>query len=138
MPMPGAPPMMSPGGPPGGAPGAPPPGFPGGTGAAAAPGPQMGGQQMAMTALQVALEALQKALPGLPMGSELHTKVLKSVQDLSKSVAEAGAAQDQSAKMQQLVAMARSSQQQPQQQAMMRAFPANANAAPPAQPAAAA
>jgi hypothetical protein len=92
----------------------------------------MGGQQMAMTALQVGLEAMQKALPGLPMGSELHTKVLKAVQDLSKAVAEAGAAQDQSAKMQQLVAMARSAQQQPQQQAMMRAFPANQNAPAPA------
>jgi enamine deaminase RidA (YjgF/YER057c/UK114 family) len=91
----------------------------------------MGGQQMALTALQVGLEALQKALPGLPMGTDLHTKVLKAVQDLSKAVAEAGAAQDQSAKMQQLVAMARSAQQQPNQQAMMRAFPANQNASPP-------
>jgi hypothetical protein len=131
MPIPGGPMMTPPSG-------GPPPGFPGGTGPAAAPAPQMGNQNAAMTALHVALEAMQKALPGLPMGSDVHTKVLKAVQDLSKVVAEAGAAQDQSAKMQQLVSMARQAQQQPQQQALMRAFPANQNAPQPnAAPAAA-
>lgn len=101
-----------------GAPGAPPPGFPpgpqGGTGGATVPAPQAGSAAQAQTGVKLALEALQKALPGLPMGSPLHTATLKAVTELSKHMGEQGGG-DQAAVIQQLVAKAREAQSAPPQ-----------------------
>lgn len=107
---PGAPPPMGGGGMP-----------PGGTGAASAPQGMAGSATQAVTAVKLGLEAMQKALPGLPMGSELHTAVLKSVAEISKHIEKQQG--DSASIVQQLAQMAHSAQQQPQQAAMMRAFP---------------
>jgi len=75
--------------------------------------PAHGSAQQGMAALTSAVELLQKALPQLPMGSKLHTAVLKAVSDIGKHMAEEGGAKDQSAIIQQLVDMARSAKVNP-------------------------
>lgn len=123
MPMPptgGAPPGMAP---------------PGGTGAASAPQGMQGSGTQSVTAVKVALEALQKALPGLPMGSELHGAVLKAITDLSKHIEKAQG--DSSAIIQQLGQLAAAARSSPQQGAMMRAMPPAPGAGAPPPPAAA-
>jgi hypothetical protein len=105
-------------------PGMPPPGggppSGGGTGPAAAPGPLQGSAVQGMTSLKLGLEALQKALPQLQMGSEVHSSVLKAISDIGKHFAGGGAEQgDQSAGIQQLVEMMRNAKQQPNMAAMM-------------------
>ena len=58
--------------------------------------------------VKVGLEALQKALPTLPMGSDLHSSVLKAISDISKHVGSEGLPQpDQGDKIQALLALAR-------------------------------
>ena len=114
------PPMLMPGGaggpPQGGPMGAPPMG----TGPAAVPGPMAGQAAQGMTGVKLALEVLQKALPGLQMGSELHSAVMKSITDLSKHVAQG--ADDQSGMMQQLAMLARAAQTDPARMAAMRSM----------------
>lgn len=107
---------------------------PGGTGAASAPQAMAGAGTQSISAVKMALEALQKALPGLPMGTDLHTAVLKALTDLSKHVGES--AGDNSGVVQQLAQMARQAQQAPQAAAAMRAMPPQpgAGAAPPPPP----
>jgi hypothetical protein len=83
-----------------------------------------GAAQQGMTAVKLAVDALQKALPSLPMGTPLHGAVVKAVADISKHMEGQGSAPDQNAIIQQLMQMARGAQQQPQQNAMMQAFPA--------------
>lgn len=82
-----------------------------------------------MTGVKVALEALQKALPTLPMGSDLHGAVLKAVTELSKHLGEGGG--DSQAQIQQLIQMARAAHAQPQQDALARMGGAPPGAAPP-------
>src|SRR5579872_3228315 len=90
--------------PPPGGPGAPPPGLGGGTGPAAAPSHMVGSLQQGMTAVKVGMEALQKALQQLPLGSDLHTAVLKALTDVGKHLEKGGAGEgDPSAVLQQLV-----------------------------------
>jgi hypothetical protein len=73
-----------------------------------------------MAGLKVGLEALQKALPQLPMGSEIHTSVLKAIADISKHMEKGGQGQgDSSAVIQQLVEAARMAKTQPNMAAMM-------------------
>ena len=113
-----------------GMPGAAPPA--GGTGAATAPGPMPGHAAQAMTAVKMAVEALQKALPGIPMGSDMHNAVLKAVTEISKHLDKAGAEGDQASMIQQLAQMARGAQTQPPQAAaMQRMFPGPGQGAPP-------
>lgn len=94
------------------------------------PGGMAGSHQAAQAAVKMALEALQKALPGLEAGSELHSTVLKAVTDISKHMAE-GAQNDPTAVIQQLMAAQRQAQQGPQQAAMHSMFPPAAGGAPP-------
>lgn len=103
---------------PGAAPEGPPPGMPpapgGGTGGAMAPAamPGMGAQGMA--AVKMAVEALQKALPALPMGSPLHGAALAALTGITKHMDDDGSAQgagDKDALLQQLVQQARQGQQ---------------------------
>lgn len=93
----------------------------GGTGAATTAGPMAGAQQSSHAAIKMGLEAFQKALVGVPMGSELHTALLKAITDVSKNFAKEGSAggQDQSAMIQQLAQMARQQQQGPNPMAGM-------------------
>jgi hypothetical protein len=72
-----------------------------------------------LTAVKVGLEAFQKALPSIPMGSELHGAVLKAISDIAKHMEGGG---DQAAQIQQLVAMARDAHANPAQAAQMRAL----------------
>lgn len=117
-----------------GAPGAPSPGpMPpqGGTGPAMAPAPMAGAAAQGMAGVEAALKMLQQALPGLPMGSDLHKAVLKSVADIAKSM-EPGQA-DPAAQMQQLIAAARAAQgapPPPQAGAMQSMFPSAGGPSP--------
>lgn len=82
-----------------------------------------GSEAQGANLVRMALEALQKALPMIPMGSELHTSVLKSVADISKQVGKVGGASDPSAVIQQLAQLAREQKQQAVPPAMMGAPP---------------
>ena len=114
MPPPGA------GAPPPGLPGAPPPPVPGaGTGPVAAPSPMAGNMQQGMTAVKLGLEALQKSLPQIPMGSKLHTAVLKAVADIGKNLQDEGGGGDKAAQVQQLIEMMRNAKTNPNAQAAM-------------------
>ena len=101
MPMPGAPPM-------GGAP-APPIG--GGTGPAATHGPMAGNAAQGMAKVKVGLEALQAALPMIPMGSELHADLMKAVSSISKHLSQ-DAGQGGGAQIQQLLDLIRTAKTQ--------------------------
>jgi len=62
--------------------------------------------------LKLGLKALQEALPSLPMGSSIHTAVLKALTDIGKAVEkEGGGKGDPGAMIQQLVEMARNAKQ---------------------------
>ena len=116
------PPMPMPGGPSGpaapGLPGAMPP--IGGAGPATMPGPMAGSAQQGFAALKTGLEALQKALPQLPMGSALHQSVLKAFGDIGKHLEkEGGMGGDQSNVVQQLMELARQAKTQPGMAGMM-------------------
>jgi len=102
------PPMLSPqGGPP-----APPPGIPGGTGAATVPGAMPGAMAQGMAGVKLAVDALQKALPQLPMGSDLHNAVLHALSGITKHMDDAGMPPTGSEDViQQLVALARANAQ---------------------------
>jgi hypothetical protein len=94
-------------------PNAQPPMPPGGIGAASQPSPMPGAAAQGTNLVRMGLEALQKALPAIPLGSPLHTAVMKSVTELSKQVGQIAGANDPSALIQQLAAAARSQQTQP-------------------------
>lgn len=97
MPMPGAP--------------SPPPQA-GVAGPASAPGPMKGAVADGAEKLKLGLKALQEALPSLPMGSSIHTAVLKALTDIGKAVEkEGGGKGDPGAMIQQLVEMARNAKQ---------------------------
>jgi hypothetical protein len=72
-----------------------------------------------MTQVKTALEMLQKALPGIPMGSELHSEVMKAITGISKKMT-AGDQGGNGDMMQQLVQLARSAQTDPARAAAMR------------------
>lgn len=113
-------PMPMPGGAPGGIPGAGAPVPTTGAGPATMPTPMQGSQRQGMSSLKVGLEALQKALPQLPMGSALHQSVLKAVADIGKHLEkEGGAGGDQAGAIQQLMELARAAKTQPNMAAMM-------------------
>lgn len=97
-----------------------------------APKPMMGAGAQGLQLVHLAVEALTKALQGIPMGSELHTAVLKSITDLSRRM-ESGSG-DQAAKMQSLMAMAREQQQNPQAAAMQRMSQGGGQPQPPTMP----
>lgn len=120
-PPPGGPGAPPPGMPPG-MPGAPPPPPPGGgTGPVAAPGHPAGNAQQGMTSVKLGLEAFQKALPQIPLGSKLHAAVMKAVSDISKHMNEEGGGKgnDPSAMIQQLMELARNAKANPNAQAAM-------------------
>lgn len=121
MPPMGAPPMGGAGTPPMGGMGAPHAAPPAGTGAATAPGPQAGAAAQGITGVKLGLEAFQKALPGLPMGSPLHAKVMKAITDITKEMGDG--ANDPAAQMQMLVQLAHRADSDPARAAMMRMAP---------------
>lgn len=105
---------------------------PGGTGPAASPQPMMGQAHEGLAGVRMAVTALQKALPTLPMGSPIHTAVLKAVTDLTKVVGQGE--DDKASTMQNLVGMARNMQANPSQGLMQKLFPGGPGAQQGAQP----
>ena len=138
-PTPGAPPpgAMRPGGaPPPGPGGGSPMGAPmGGTGPVTAPRPMMGNAAQSLTLVHTGLEAFQKALSGLPMGSELQTAVMKAVIEINKRLDNQQG--DKPSQLQALAGMSRDLSANPQAAAMqkMMAPPGGAGGAPPPAPA---
>ena len=84
-------PMPMPAKPPGGLPG-PMTAPSGNAGAISQPGGNAGNVQKAMSMISSGLKQIQEALPILPMGSEFHSKVLKSVTMLAEAMAKEGEA----------------------------------------------
>lgn len=76
-----------------------------------APEPMAGAGAHAEDKVKTGLDMLQQALPGLEMGSDLHTAVLKAVTQISTHIAKG--TDDGSGKMQQLVQAARAAQSDP-------------------------
>lgn len=108
----------------------------GGTGSATMPRPQMGNASQALTLVHTALEALQRALPGLPMGGELHTAVLNSVSAISRRLDNKDG--DGPSQIQALAAMGRDIQQNPQAAVLQKLMGGGAGGdqpQPPAMPA---
>ena len=95
------------------------------------PGAMPGGSQQGLASLKVGLEALQKALPQLPMGSKLHQSVLKAVADIGKNIEHEGGGGDQAGAIQQLMEAMRSAKTNPNLAQMM---PAAGGAPPPPMP----
>jgi hypothetical protein len=71
-----------------------------------------GNAKHGMEKLKLSLTGLQEALPALPMGSTLHTAVLKALTDIGKALEKEGGGQsDPGAAIQQLLEMARNAKQ---------------------------
>jgi len=98
----------------------PPAGGMGGTGPAITGGPMAGAAAQGTALVHTALEALQKALPQLPMGTPMHAAVLKAVTDISKHMDKGGTeGGDKSAIIQQLMELARNAKTNPNAAAAM-------------------
>ena len=92
------------------------------------PQPNPGNQAAAMSKVKVAVQALQDALPSIPLGTPLHDVVLNSVKALSKHFEKD--AESPALSMQSLVQMARSSGQNNQMAALSRMQPQSPNTPP--------
>ena len=88
-----------------------PPGLMGGTGGATMPQPMKSEVIGGAAAVKAAVELLQKSLGTLPLGSAIHTSVLKTVTELSKHLGEMQQDVSPQDQIQQLVAAARAAQQ---------------------------
>ena len=88
------------------------PGLAGGTGAATMPGAMKPQGISGVAGVKAAIELLQKAMVDLPLGSPLHTKVIKFVSDASKELADSDQAPHVAPNdiVQQLAAAARAAQ----------------------------
>lgn len=93
----------------------------------------LGQGAQAMTQLKIGLEALNKALGGLPIGSEVSKAVHDAVVKIGKHLPGGGAGpQDPQAMIQQLALAARDAKTQPNPMAAMMG--GGAGGAPPAPP----
>jgi len=93
----------------------------GGVGAAMQPRAMLGAGVQALSLVHQALKALQLAMVGLPMGTDLHTAVLNAVRDLTRKMTDMGGSTeggDQAGMMQALVGQMRNAQANPQGQMM--------------------
>jgi hypothetical protein len=88
---------------------------PGGTGPAAAPGGMAGNQMQGMTQVKIGLEALTKALPMLPLGSDIQSAIMKAVEQIGKHLPGAGQGGDPAAMIQMLALMGREAKANPMQ-----------------------
>lgn len=93
-------------------------------GPASTPQANPGGAQSGVAGIHAAIDLLQKALPGLPMGTPIHTAALKATSELTKAVGETHA--DNAQKIQTFMNAIRGSANNPMQQAMQRVMPAQA------------
>ena len=104
----------------------------GNQGPAVAPQQNHGNVAAAMQMVKTGIEALQKALPMIPMGSPLHQKILSTVKDLSKETTEGG--DNQALQMQSLIQMLRQKSQEQPMSALGKLMPGAGGAQPPAMP----
>lgn len=102
----------------------------GGVGGATQMRPMMGTGVQGMVLVRTGVEALQKALMGLPMGSELHTAVLKAITEISRRM-ESGPG-NQSEQIQALGSMARDASNNPQVAQLAKMFQQGGGPPPPA------
>jgi hypothetical protein len=79
----------------------------------------LGSQQAGMTQVKLGLEALQKSLMSIPMGSDLHTEILTALSKIGKLLGKDGGGNDPNAVIQQLALLARDAKAQPQQSAAL-------------------
>lgn len=93
-----------------------------------------GAEAQGVNIVKAALEMLQRAQVMIPLGSELHTDVLKSVSSLSKHVGKVAGGTDPQALIQQLMQAAREARMQPPPGAMVGGGPPGGAPAPPAMP----
>ncbi len=111
----------------------PPPGG-AGVGSAASPGPMAGSAAHGMTGVKIGLEALQKALPSIPLGSELHNDLMKAISSISKHIASdqgSGQGSNQIQQLMELIRAAKTGGAQPNMAAMMPPGGGGAGAPPP-------
>lgn len=79
-----------------------------GAGPATSPGPQPGAMAQGTMLVKLAMDALQKALPALPMGAPMHAAVLKALTDIGKHMDHGGTeAGDPASQIQQLIELIR-------------------------------
>jgi hypothetical protein len=83
-----------------------------------------------MSDVRNALMMLQKALPGLPMGSELHNDVLKAVTNISKHMDATDKGPNKGIDIQSMIQQAKGMNQASPQAALIKAM--GAGGAPPA------
>lgn len=137
MPIPGMPPIGGAGTPAGaGGAGATPPALStagANMGPAVKPQGNNGNVAMAMIDIKNGLQMLQKALPMIPMGSELHSDILKVTQQLTKHMKDEG--QNPGLQLQSLLQMAKSNASQAPMSSLAKLYPGAG--APPAMPGAA-
>lgn len=104
-------------------------------GPATAPGGNPGNAMAAEQKVRLALTALQEALPGLPMGTAIHTEVLKAVKAIGGKLGDQGDS-SKSLQMQQLMQMMKGLASQPNPaMARLGGAPPGAPPAPPQPPA---
>src|SRR5208283_124313 len=70
-------------------------------------------QKAGMEKIKLGLKARTEALPMLPLGGEIQSKVMKAVQSIGKHLAQGGAGGDPQALIQQLALMARGAKTEP-------------------------
>lgn len=107
-------------------------GAPAGLGAAAKPQANQGNAAAALIDIRNAVEALQKALPNLPMGSPLHSDILQVTNKLSKHLRPEEASSG--LQIQSLLQTAREKAKGAPMQALQRLYPGQSPAAAPAMP----
>lgn len=90
----------------------------------AQPQAQHGNAAASLQKFQAALQLMQEALPGVPMGTELHTKALTIIKDLAKGLQEVKS--DPALQIQTLLQAARQQSQQSPMAALNRMYPAAA------------
>lgn len=101
---------------------------PANTGPVSVPQGSQGNTAQALSLVRNGLEMFQKALPMIPMGSPLHTDILKATSSVSKHMEQS--AMNKGVDVQSLLQMARQSSQQSPVEALNRLHPTPPNAAP--------
>lgn len=93
-----------------------------------------GNSAQSMTQLKIGLEAMQKAVGGLPLGSPVSNAVMKAISDITKHMNHGGmpgGASDPAAMIQQLANMGREAKAQPGQDAALQGLMGGGGAPPP-------
>jgi hypothetical protein len=90
--------------------------------------PNNGNAAAAMPKVHNAVQMLQDALPAVPMGTELHTAILKAIESISKHMSQND--QSQGLDMQSMIQMMKNASQQAPMQALARMYPSGGGAGP--------